>query len=173
VLRQAQLVATRKDPPYQFYRLADAGVADFVRDLERLARQRLAEADRIVRLYYESPDSLEPVSVAELRTRLGAGEVVLLDVRPAEEFEAGHIPGARSVPIDVLEARLSELPADREIVAYCRGPFCLFSVEAVELLRRHGFRARRLEEGVPDWRRRGYRVSTRNDTGPPTLGRTS
>jgi rhodanese-related sulfurtransferase len=160
VLRQAQLVATRQEPPYRYYRLAAHAVSEFVRDLQMLARERLAEADRIVRLYYESPDELEPVSVLELQERLAAGDVVLLDVRPPEEYRAGHIPGARSIPVGALEQRLAELPAGREVIAYCRGPFCLFSVEAVELLCRHGYRARRLDAGLPDWRRRGLPVDT-------------
>jgi rhodanese-related sulfurtransferase len=159
VLRQAHLVTTREEPPYRYYRLADDEVASFVRDLQLLARRRLAEADRIVRLYYESQDALEPLSARELRQRLADGDIVLIDVRPIEEYRAGHIPGARSIPVEELEQRLSELPRDREIVAYCRGPFCLFSVEAIGLLHKSGFRARRFDEGLPDWRRRGLPVS--------------
>jgi rhodanese-related sulfurtransferase/DNA-binding transcriptional ArsR family regulator len=160
VLRQANLVRTRKESPYQYYRLAEEGVFAFLRELETLARERSVEVERIVRLYYEEPDEFEPVSARELQDRLAAEEVVVLDVRPAEEYRMGHIPAARSIPIEELERCLPELPRDREIVAYCRGPFCLFSVEAVALLRRHGFQARRLEEGLPDWRRKGLPVRT-------------
>jgi rhodanese-related sulfurtransferase/DNA-binding CsgD family transcriptional regulator len=150
VLRQAQLVASRKEPPYQYYRLAEESVSAFVRELQLLARRRLAEADRIVRLYYESADELEPVSLQELQGRLAGGDVVLVDVRPPEEYRAGHIPGARSIPVEELEQRLSELPRNREIVAYCRGPFCLFSVEAVALLRGRGRRRGGSRPPAPD-----------------------
>jgi rhodanese-related sulfurtransferase/DNA-binding HxlR family transcriptional regulator len=163
VLRQAQLLASRKEPPYQYYRLADDGVFVFLRELQWLARRRSAEVDRTVRAYYEDPDQLEPVGVRELQDRLAEGDVVVLDVRPAEEYQAGHIPAARSIPIEELKRRLSELPRDREIVAYCRGPFCIYSVDAVGLLRRHGFRARRLAEGLPDWRRQGLPVHAGSD----------
>jgi rhodanese-related sulfurtransferase/DNA-binding transcriptional ArsR family regulator len=158
VLREARLVARRKEPPYVVYRLADGEVFGLLRRLEGVARTRLAEVQRLVQDYYEAPDALEPVGAAELARRLEAEDVVVLDVRPEAEYRAGHIPGARSIPVAELEARLSELPADREVIAYCRGPYCLFSLEAVEVLRRHGVRARRLDVGLPDWGAEGRAV---------------
>lgn len=158
VLREARLVETRKDPPYVLYRLADESVLVLLRQLEAVARERLAEVQRLVQDYYEDPEELEPIGSQELARRMAAGEVIVLDVRPAEEYRAGHIPGARSIPVGELEARLSELSGDGEVVAYCRGPYCLFSLEAVEVLRRGGVRARRLEEGLPDWRAAGHPV---------------
>lgn len=158
VLREARLVETRKAPPYVYYALADDAVAGVVRELQTLARRRLAEVDRIARLYFESPSELEPVSAAELHARLRAGEVVVLDVRPAEEYRAGRLPNAVSIPIDELERRLDELPKDVPIVAYCRGPYCVYARDAVELLRRHGYEASRMADGVPDWRRAGLPV---------------
>ena len=117
----------------------------------------------IVREYFEARDGgLDPVPAAELLARLHAEDVTVVDVRPEDEYAAGHIPGALSIPATELERRLSELPDDREIVAYCRGPYCVLSLDAVTALRRHGFRARRLEDGVPDWRARGYAISTGN-----------
>lgn len=157
-LRSAALVSTRREGPYVHYRLADPRVHDFVRALQGLACDRLAEVRQIVRDGFESRDELEPVGALELIDRLRAGDVQVLDVRPKDEFEAGHIPGARSIPIDELDRRLAVLPADLEIVAYCRGPYCFYAPRAVELLRRRGFRARRMEEGLPDWRRRGLPV---------------
>jgi rhodanese-related sulfurtransferase len=160
VLRQARVVEVRREGRYQYYSLAGDDVFDLVRAVQSLARQRLAEVEQIVGLFYEDPDQLEPVGAQELRRRLYENEVVVLDVRPPVEYAAGHIPTARSIPIEELASRLGELPSGREIVAYCRGPYCLFSVEAVELLRRHGYRARRLDDGLPDWRRRGFPVAT-------------
>lgn len=166
VLREARLVDTRKASPYVYYRLADEAVFGLLRQLEAVARVRLAEVQRLVQDYYEDPDGLEPVGPAELARRLAADEVLVLDVRPAEEYRAGHIPGARSIPVAELEARLSELPTDREVIAYCRGPYCLFSLEAVDVLRRHGVSARRLDIGLPDWRAGGRSVSA--PTAPTT-----
>lgn len=158
-LREARLVEARKAPPYVLYRLADEGVLRMVRELQSLARQRLAELERITHLFFEAPGEMEPVGGGELLRRLEAGEVTLLDVRPAEEYRAGHIPGAVSIPVGELERRLAELPTDRPVVAYCRGPYCLFAAEAVERLRRHGFAARRMEDGVPEWRLAGLPVA--------------
>lgn len=163
VLREARLVARRKEPPYVFYRLADDEVLVLLRQVEAVALARLAEVERLVQDYFEDPDELEPIGPAELARRLAADEVTVLDVRPEEEYRAGHIPGARSMPVAEIEARISELPADREVVAYCRGPYCLFSLEAVELLRRRGVRARRLDTGLPDWRAAGHEVVVGDD----------
>lgn len=159
VLREARLVETRKDPPYVLYRLADEEVFGLLRQLEMVARVRLAEVQRLVQDYYEDPEELEPIGPAELARRMAADEVIVLDVRPEEEYRAGHIPGARSIPVAELPARLSELPAGRDVIAYCRGPYCLFALEAVEVLRRNGVRAARLEAGLPDWRAAGRAVA--------------
>ncbi|HLF41321.1 MAG TPA: metalloregulator ArsR/SmtB family transcription factor [Acidimicrobiia bacterium] len=159
VLRQARLVETRKEGTRVLYRLADDEVAGFVAGLRDLARVRLAEVDRVVRDYFEVPDALEPLSRAELVERAARGEVVILDVRPAEEFVAGHIPGAVSAPLDELDTLAARLRKRKEIVAYCRGPYCVLAPQAVELLRRRGLRARRLAEGMPEWRRAGLPVA--------------
>jgi len=158
VLRQAQLVATRREGTFVFYRLADDEAVRLLRSLEAVAHRRIADARDAARAYLGARDSLEPVSLGALRRLVQAREVTVLDVRPPEEFVAGHIPGARSVPIADLKRRLRELPRGREVVAYCRGPFCVFAHDAVELLRRHGYRARRAEHGLPDWRAAGFPV---------------
>ncbi|MEX1182312.1 MAG: metalloregulator ArsR/SmtB family transcription factor [Gemmatimonadota bacterium] len=159
-LREARLVETRKDPPWVIYRLADDAVLRVVLDVQALARQRLGEVERITRLYFESPADMEPIDSVELLRRLEAGEVTLLDVRPPDEYRAGHIPGAVSMPVKELERRLAEIPQDRPVIAYCRGPFCVFAVEAVERLRQHGYAARRMEHGIGEWRLAGQPVST-------------
>ena len=158
VLRAARLVEAAKKGLYVEYRLADDEVCKFFVSLRRLAESRLAEVDHVTRAYFEERGALEPVAGAELLRRVKSGEVTVLDVRPVEEYRAGHIPGAISVPVSELEARLKELPKAREIVAYCRGPYCVMAVEAVELLRKKGFNARRMEQGVVEWRARGWRV---------------
>jgi len=158
-LREARLVEARKEPPYVYYRLADDGVARLVRDLQALARERLAEVDRITRLYFDGRVELEPVSAAELRRRMAEGSVTVLDVRPADEYRAGHVAGAVSIPVAELEHRLAEVPRDRPVVAYCRGPYCVYAVDAVDTLRRNGFTAARMESGVPEWRDAGYPVA--------------
>ena len=157
-LRQARLVETRRDGTYVWYRLADEGVSAFLLALEALGRRRYAEVREVAESYLERRDTLEPIPPEELRRRLNAGDVTLIDVRPEDEFAAGHIPGALSVPVAELADRLDELPKRKEIVAYCRGPYCVFAVTAVELLRRRGYRARRLIESIPGWRARGYPV---------------
>ena len=157
-LRQARLVETRRDGTYVRYRLADEAVAAFLLALQALGRHRYAELREVAESYLERRDTLEPIPPEELRRRLNAGDVTLIDVRPADEFAAGHIPGALSVPVAELADRLHELPRRKEIVAYCRGPYCVFAVTAVELLRQRGYRARRLIESIPGWRGRGYSV---------------
>jgi rhodanese-related sulfurtransferase/DNA-binding MarR family transcriptional regulator len=159
VLRQARLVETRRDGQRIWYRLADAEVGAFLLALQALGRQRYAEVREVVQSSLERRDTLEPIRTRELRRRLAAGDVTLVDVRPADEFAAGHIPGALSVPLAELAERVKELPKRREIVAYCRGPYCVMAVTAVELLRRRGYRARRFVESVPGWRARGYPVA--------------
>ena len=159
VLRGARLVETRKDGTKVFYRLASDEVAAFVVALRDLARSRLAEVDQVVRDYFTARDALEPVSRDELIDRTARGDVVILDVRPPEEFAAGHIPGALSVPLDRLDATLARLPKRTQIVAYCRGPYCVLAPQAVEQLRAKGYKARRLAEGMPEWRLAGLPVA--------------
>ena len=150
-LRQVSLVVPRKEGAHVHYRLASHRVHEFVRSLQALAREQLAEAREIIDDYFHDPETLEPVDSADLLDRLHRGEVTVLDVRPPDEYAAGHIPGAISMPFGEIERRVAELPADGEIVAYCRGPYCIYAVHAVEALRKLGFRARRLEDGIPDW----------------------
>ncbi len=158
VLRASRLVEAEKHGLFVTYRLADERVCAFFRDLRRLAESRLHEIQAVTRQFLEERGEMEPVDRDTLISRIRSGEVTLLDVRPREEFEAGHIPGAVSVPLAELESRLAALPRDREVVAYCRGPYCVLAVQAVEVLRAKGFRAIRMEEGVPDWRARGLPV---------------
>ena len=158
VLRAARLVEAEKKGLYVEYRLADEEVCGFFVALRGLAESRLAEVDQVARTYFEERGAMDPVAADELRRRVKAGEVIVLDVRPIEEYRAGHIPGALSVPLSELSARLKELPKGQAIVAYCRGPYCVMALDAVELLRKKGFKAQRMEEGVVDWRARGWRV---------------
>jgi rhodanese-related sulfurtransferase len=163
-LRGARLVEVRREGHYGHYRLADGEVYGVWRALRELGEVRLAEVDRLVGTYLTDRDSLEAVSVEELMAKTRDGDAVVLDVRPEEEYRAGHIAGARSVPVErleaYLEAYLEGIPRDREVVAYCRGPYCVFSDEAVRLLRSRGFRASRLAEGFPEWRAAGLPVES-------------
>ena len=162
VLRQAGLVTSQREGTSVHYRLAGPEVFELWRTLRTLAAGRLAEVERLAAAYLGARDELEPVTRQELARRLAAGgDLVVLDVRPAAEHAAGHLPGAVSIPVDELRRRLAELPADREIVAYCRGPYCAFAHDAVALLRQEGFQARRLEDGLPEWQAAGLAV-TRN-----------
>lgn len=158
-LRIARLVESSKEGQFVTYRLADEAVCEFFHTLRHLAESRLAEIDQIVRQYLAQRERLEPVDQEQLLSQVRKGAVVALDVRPPEEYRAGHIAGALSVPLEELEQRLAKLPKNRTIVAYCRGPYCVLAIEAVELLRRKGFKAVRLEDSVQDWRRRGFRVA--------------
>lgn len=158
VLRRARLVEADKRGLHVVYRLADPGVCRLWQTLRDLGRARLAEVERLVQTYFRDRSELEVIGKEELVRRLGDASVIVLDVRPAVEFRQGHIAGARSVPLDALERLLADLPRDCEIVAYCRGPYCVLAHEAVSRLRRHGFRARRLTEGFPEWRDAGYPV---------------
>ena len=157
-LRQTGLVEARKDGLYVFYRLAGEGIVRLLMALRAVGQERLAEVDKLVKLYLDSKDNLEPVPARELMQRARKGLVTVLDVRPAEEYAAGHIPGAINVPVADLRKRLNEIPRDREIVAYCRGPYCLLAFEAVAELRKKGRRARRLAAGFPEWRSAGLPV---------------
>jgi len=157
-LRRARLVEGEKRGTHVLYRLADEDVCAFFRLLRRLAESRLLEIQTITRQFLEERGAFEPVDGEALIARVRKGGVTVLDVRPKEEYEAGHLPGALSIPLAELKRRVGELPRRREIVAYCRGPYCVLAVEAVRLLRGKGFKAVRLEEGVPDWRARGLPV---------------
>lgn len=159
VLRHAQMVEVRREGLYAFYRLADDSVFRLWQALREVGDKRLAEIERVVASYLKDRKTLEPVTVGELAKRLDEGSVMVIDVRPVEEFSAGHIPGALSVPVGELKRRLAELPRSKEIVAYCRGPYCVQSDEAVSLLRKQGFSVRRLEVGLPDWRADGLPVA--------------
>jgi len=163
VLRAARLVETEKKGLYVEYRLAGDEVCTFFFALRGLAESRLAEVEQVAREYFEQRGAMEAVESEELLRRVRNGEVTVLDVRPPEEYRAGHIPGALSIPVGELKARLRELPKDREVVAYCRGPYCVMAVEAVKLLRKRGFTAHRLEQGIVDWRARGWRVEAERE----------
>jgi len=155
VLRAARLVEAEKNGLHVIYRIADPTVGEFFLSLRKLSEVRLAEIEQITRSFFADRDGLEPVNQETLLGRVREGAVTVLDVRPAEEYLSGHLPGAVSIPLQELKRRLAELPRDREVVAYCRGPYCVLSAEAVELLRSKGFRAIRFEEGVLDWQAHG------------------
>jgi rhodanese-related sulfurtransferase len=157
-LKAARMVEARREGLYMHYSLADEDVFRTWQAVRALAESRLSEIDGVVEAYLVDRDALEAVDSSDLLERLRDGSVVVLDVRPEEEYRAGHIPGALSVPVDALEAALKTLPRDREVVAYCRGPYCVFSDEAVAFLRARGYRARRLRQGLPDWRAAGMPV---------------
>jgi rhodanese-related sulfurtransferase len=158
VLRRARLVEAEKAGLYVTYRLSEPAVDGFLLELRRLAESRLAEVQQITRQYLERRGALEPIDNDELLRRIRAGEVTLIDVRPREEYVAGHIPGALSMPLADLPKRLDRLRKRRDVVAYCRGPYCVMALDAVDLLRRKGFRAHRLDQGVSEWRAQGWRV---------------
>jgi ArsR family transcriptional regulator len=161
-LRRAGMVATRRDGKFVHYRLVDDTILDLLAALRRIAERNVAEVDRVIRSYFNNRDSLEPISREELLRRSRAGAVTVLDVRPEDEFALGHLPGAVNIPLRTLEARLSELDPAQEIVAYCRGPYCVLSYEAVAALRARNFKVRRLENGFPEWRAAGLPVVTGN-----------
>jgi rhodanese-related sulfurtransferase len=165
VLRRARLVDAQKAGLYVTYRLADPQVSNFFLELRRLAESRLAEVQQVTRRYLEQRGALEPVGNDELVRRVRAGEVTLIDVRPRDEYAAGHIPGAISLPLAELPKRLGTLRKRLDIVAYCRGPYCVMALDAVDLLRRKGFRAHRMEQGVAEWRAHGWRVDTGEGAG--------
>jgi len=158
VLRAAHLVEVRREGVSMYYRLADEDVFRMWQALRTVGEAQLAEIDRVVQSFLQDRARLQPMGAQDLLHHLGNDQIILLDVRPAEEYAAGHLPHARSIPVTELEARLAELPLDKEIVAYCRGPYCVFADEAVALLHERGYSARRLEEGVPEWRTLGLPV---------------
>ena len=157
-LRQAGLATARKEGLYVFYGLSGDSIVRLLAALRVVGQEHLAEVDKLVKLYFESKDGLEPVPAKELLQRAKAGMVTVLDVRPTEEYAAGHIRGAINVPLAELTRRLREIPSSKEIVAYCRGPYCLLAFEAVALLRKKGRKARRLEDGFPEWKSVGLPV---------------
>jgi rhodanese-related sulfurtransferase/DNA-binding transcriptional ArsR family regulator len=159
-LRQAALVESRKEGLYVYYRLGDPAVGDVCRAVRTVAERRLAELDRLVRAHFGNRDAAEPVRIEDLLKRSRSRKMVILDTRPASEYAAGHIAGAWSVPVGELQRRLRELPKDKEYVAYCRGPYCVYADHAVEILRAKGRNARRLIEGFPEWRAAGYPIES-------------
>ena len=159
-LREAALVETRKAGQFVYYRLADPAISDLCRAVRTVSERRLAELDRLVREHFAHRDNSEALSIQELMRRARAADVVILDTRPAGEYEAGHIAGAISVPADDLRRRLKVLPKSREYVAYCRGPYCVYADQAVALLQSRGRRARRLLEGFLEWRAAGLPVES-------------
>lgn len=157
-MRRAGLVASRRDGKFVYYRLADDCVLDVLAALRVVAERNVAEVEQVVRSYFDERDAMEAVSREELLLRSRTGAVTVLDVRPEDEFALGHLPGAVNIPLRALEKRLSELDPATEIVAYCRGPYCVLSYEAVATLRARGFKVRRLEDGLPEWRAAGLPV---------------
>ncbi|TSA17278.1 MAG: ArsR family transcriptional regulator [Betaproteobacteria bacterium] len=157
-LRRAGLVRARKEGLRVYYEVAGADVVDLIAALGLVAETRLAEMAHLVRTYITARDDLETIPAAELLRRSKQGLVTVLDVRPAKEFAAGHLPGAINIPVEELSKRMKNFPKGREVIAYCRGTYCLLSVDAVALLRKKGYKARRLEEGFPEWKASGLPV---------------
>jgi ArsR family transcriptional regulator len=159
-LRRAGFVQSRRNGKHMLYRLGEGPILELLGALRGYAEGRSAEVRAIIVDYFERLDALEPVPRGELVERLRDGSVTLLDVRPEDEFALGHLPGALNVPLAELDRRLAELPKHREIVAYCRGPYCVLSFEAVAALRARGYRVRRLEDGFPEWKAAGLAIET-------------
>jgi rhodanese-related sulfurtransferase len=159
-LRAARLVASRRDGQFVYYRLADDKVMRLWQVIREVGEARYAEIEQVVRTYVKERQTMQTVDADELSRLIRTGEVVVLDVRSPAEYAAGHIPTARSIPVDELEKRLRELPKRRQVVAYCRGPYCVFADDAVSLLKRRGYRVARLNIGLPDWKLLGLPVET-------------
>lgn len=159
-LRHAGLVTTRKEAQRVFYKLSGGDVVDLLSSLRNVAERHLAEVNQLVDTYLVSKDSMEPIPRAELLERVRQGLVTVLDVRPPEEYAAGHVPGAVNIPLARLELHLSELDPDSEVVAYCRGPHCVLAFDAVARLRKKGLKARRLQDGFPEWKQAGLPVES-------------
>jgi rhodanese-related sulfurtransferase/DNA-binding transcriptional ArsR family regulator len=155
LMQRAGLLASRRDGKHSLYRLCDASVLELTAALQRVAERNVANVREVIRGYFHERDALEPVSRAELSRRLRDGLVTVLDVRPEDEYAAGHVPSAINIPLRELERRLRQLPKKREVVAYCRGPYCVLAFEAVAILRERGFKVRRLEGGYPEWQADG------------------
>jgi len=160
VLRSVHLVEARKKGLYVTYYLGNPAVCEFMRSLRSLARNQLAEVDRITRRFLGEQTALDFIDRETLIKRVKQGTITVIDVRPVEEYRAAHIPGSRSIPIEELERRLAELPSDQDVVAYCRGAYCMLAIQAVAFLRKHGYQALRLEEGIPEWRALGLEVES-------------
>jgi rhodanese-related sulfurtransferase/DNA-binding transcriptional ArsR family regulator len=158
LLRAAGLVRSRKDGKYLVCRLSDDSVIELLSALRHTGERHVAEIEKVVSSYFQKRDSMEAVSRRELLRRMEEETITVLDVRPEDEFEMAHIPGAINIPVNQLSKRLSELLPDQEIVAYCRGPYCVFAFEAVAMLRKKGFKAKRLEDGYPEWKAKGLPV---------------
>jgi rhodanese-related sulfurtransferase len=163
VLRAARLLEAEKEGLFVIYRLADQTVCEFFRAMRVLAESRLAEVEQIKRQFLEGREGMEPVDREALLKLVREEAVTVLDVRPVEEYNAGHIPGAISIPLKELQLRLSDLPRNQEIVAYCRGPYCVLSIQAVEMLRAKGFKAVRIEEGIQDFRAMGFHIAVNEE----------
>lgn len=159
-LKRARLVSTRKQAQFVYYRLSDDGVVRVLREIQAVALRRFRDVAGVMHSVIEARDTLEPIDAPELRRRMKAGDVTLIDVRPEAEYEAGHIAGAMSVPLKSLEKRLRAIPKGRPVVAYCRGPYCVLTVEAVARLHRHGYEVRRFADGFPGWKADGLPVRT-------------
>ncbi|MFB1489165.1 MULTISPECIES: ArsR/SmtB family transcription factor [unclassified Thiocapsa] len=157
-LKGASLVTPRRDGKHIYYALADERVLDAIATLRRLAETHQEAVAELIASYLKQRDALEPIPADELLARARDGLVTVIDVRPPQEYAQGHLVGALNVPLDQLESRFGELPEDREVVAYCRGPWCVLSFEAVARLREAGFQARRMQDGLPEWRRAGLPV---------------
>ena len=152
IMREGGLVQSRKEGTQVIYRLSGENVSVLLADIRHVAEKHLAEVQRIVQDNFNSRDKLTPVRRDELLSLVKSGEAMVIDVRPSSEYDAGHIEGAVNIPLESLTQRLSKLPKEQEIVAYCRGPYCMMSFDAVDQLRQHGYRARRLEDGFPEWK---------------------
>ena len=161
ILKMARMVEVRREGSRKFYRVADGNVFEIWRAIRTFGEERLAEVDRVVKSFFCDREKLEPLSAEQLSQRIKHGDVLVLDVRPENEFNAGHIEGALSIPIHDLKRRLRELSRKREIVAYCRGPYCVYARDAVAELTAHGFKARRLNIGLPDWKALGLPVTAK------------
>jgi rhodanese-related sulfurtransferase/DNA-binding transcriptional ArsR family regulator len=164
-LRQAGLVVTRKAGQHVYYRLSGEDVVHLMECLRRVAEAHVAEVERLVNTYLTVKDNLEPLPAGELLDRAREGLVTVVDVRPPEEFAAGHLPGALNIPLAELEKRLADLPKNTEVVAYCRGPYCVLAYDAVARLRKEGYRARRLQDGFPEWKEAGLPVEAEEAAG--------
>ena len=152
VLKQSHLVQVKRNGNFILYRLANDNVYKSWKDLRQIGMESLAEVEKIVKDFRAKKSSFEPVRLEDLLSRMKSSNIILLDVRPEQEFKAGHIPGSINIPIDQLPGRIGELKKSKRYIAYCRGPFCVFADDAVQLLTRKGIKANRLEEGYPDWK---------------------